>query len=218
MKSQKKLWENEHINKKIFTRIYSDQPSGPVVDFVNFLMEQKYISSKTKILDIGCGAGRNSIYLAKQSFRVTGTDFAENVIKKLNSQKTGAKFNVVDMSGKWPYQNSGFDAVIDCNCTICIPNPGRENAIKEVERVLKPKGYYLFYGIGPKGMLGTLPGPEPNSGMSPDGKFEKQYTKKELIQTYHNFNLIDLKTQKGKDVFIGKETEYLMWVGLFQKK
>jgi len=219
MKNQKKIWEEEHKTQKTFTRIYSQEPSAPISDFTDFLKSQRFIPDKTKLLDIGCGKGRNSIYLALRGFQIVCVDFSLQAIKEAKERsKAQVIFEVVDLTKNWPFKNTYFDAVIDCNTTICIPNPGRKKAIKEAYRVLKPGGYYLFYGVASMKMVQKFPGPEPNSGIFPrSGKFEKQYTKKELIQAYKSFDLIDLKSINGSDVIEGKLTKYSMWVGVFKK-
>lgn len=219
MKNQKKIWEEEHKTQKTFTRIYSREPSVPIPNFIDFLKNQKFVFSKTKILDIGCGKGRNSIYLASKGFQVTGIDFSSQAIKEAKGRsKLKVVFKVVDLAKNWPFKNESLDVVIDCNTTICVPNPGREKAIKELYRVLKPGGYYLFYGVAAMSMIRKYPGPESNSCFFPrTGKFEKQYIKKELIQSYKNFKLIDLKRISGSDVIEGKLKKYSMWVGIFRK-
>lgn len=219
MKSQKKIWEEEHKTQKTFTRTHSQEPSAPIPDFTDFLESQGLVPSKTKVLDIGCGKGRNSIYLALKGFQIVGVDFAPQAIKEAKERsKAQVVFKVVDLTKNWPFEDAHFDAVIDCNTTICIPNPGRKKAVIEAHRVLKPGGYYLFYGVATTEMVQKFPGSEPNSCIFPrTGKFERQYTKKELIQTYKSFDLVNLKRINGSDIIEGKSTKFSLWVGLFKK-
>ena len=219
MKNQKKIWEEEHKTQKTFTRIYSQEPSAPIPDFINFLKSQGLIFSKTKLLDIGCGKGRNSAFFALKGFQIVGVDFSTQAIKEAKERsKAQIVFKVIDLTKNWPFKNTNFNAVIDCNTTICIPNPGREKAIREAYRVLKPGGYYLFYGVAAMKMVRKFPGPEINSCLFPrTGKFEKQYVRKELIQAYKNFKLVDLKKINGSDVIEGKLRKYSIWVGIFKK-
>ena len=99
-----------------------------------------------------------------------------------------------------------------------IPEPGRSKPIKEAYRVLKPGGYYLFYGIAPTEILHQFPGPEPNSAIfSKTGKFEKKYSEEELKGAYKKFDLVNLEKVKGSDVIEGKLIEYFIWVAVFTK-
>src|SRR3989344_5675814 len=43
-------------------------------------------SNHKKLLDLGCGDGRDSIYFAKKGLNVTSVDFSESGIKKLNEK------------------------------------------------------------------------------------------------------------------------------------
>lgn len=53
------------------------EPDDFIVDFASVLKEKGY---KT-ILDVGCGAGRNAIYVAKEGFRVIGIDISPTAVK-----------------------------------------------------------------------------------------------------------------------------------------
>lgn len=223
MITQKEIWVNEHLKQETFSRLHTEKPSMPVPDFVDFLLEQGFVPDQTAVLDIGCGKGRNSIYLAQRGFRVTGTDFASQAVEEAQSRSESSgvsvQFEELDLTDTWPYQESQFRVVIDCNTTICIPNPGRANAIREACRILQPNGYYLFYGVGPTEMLKKFPGPEPNSGIFPrTGKFEKQYSKEELIESYQDFDLVNIESILSSDVIEGRITDYSMWVAVFRKK
>lgn len=221
MKSQKAVWQDEHLEQSTFTRMHGDKPSSPVIDFVKLLLTDGISPHKYNVLDIGCGKGRNSIWLSLQGFHVTGIDFVEEAINEAEKRANGLKnvvFKTVDLVLKWPFQDESFDAIIDCNTTICIPSAGRLNAINEAYRVLEPGGYYLFYGVGPTKFLDKAPGPEPHSALYPKtGKFEKQYTKKELLDEYSKFKCIQLKEKQSSDIIEGYEITYSMWIATFQK-
>jgi 2-polyprenyl-3-methyl-5-hydroxy-6-metoxy-1,4-benzoquinol methylase len=74
--------------------------------------------SEATILDAGCGEGRNSIYLAKQGFRVHDIDIASPAIEtgKRWVESEGpiemVNFGVGDVT-ELPYEDGFFDAIID---------------------------------------------------------------------------------------------------------
>ena len=220
MTYHQEIWTAEHELKDTFTRIHSDKPSGPIPGFTDFLVEQGLKPTNTDVLDIGCGSGRNSRYLASRGFHVTGTDFVPEALTTACERTEGeVQFTVVDLMQPLPFKGKQFGAIIDCTTTLCIPNPGRDFAISEAHRVLTEGGYYLFYGVAPSDLVTRHPGPEPNSGLFPrTGMFEKQYPKEELLESYKAFGLVSFESVNVSDIIEGRETDHLMWIAIFQKQ
>lgn len=112
-----------------------------------------------KILDLGCGNGRNLIYLIKQGFTAYGIDTSEEGIKmaKILLKKDGLKvrLRIGSIFEKLPYGSNFFDAIT----VIQVIQHGKlkdiKNAIVEIERVLKPKGilFVTLCGRFSKGKL-----------------------------------------------------------------
>lgn len=112
-----------------------------------------------RILDIGCGSGRHSIYLAKKGFKVVGIDISEEAIMSVrrlaNKEKANAEFLVGRME-KLPFKDEEFDGLI----SLRVLNHGRrkdvEMAINEIFRVLKKGGIGFISVIKILGRKRTL--------------------------------------------------------------
>ena len=96
-----------------------------------------------KILDLGCGTGRHSIYLAQNGFTVYASDVSKTGIKitkkKAKSLNLNMKFKVFDMK-KIPYSDNYFDGII---CIFVLGHgllKDNKQTIDEIYRVLKPGG------------------------------------------------------------------------------
>lgn len=141
------------MNKKIgwdsiWEKIYSSRQWGqyPEINVVRFIARNFYPvknRSKIRILDLGCGVGAHSWYLAREGFKVSGIDGSPSAIKfakeKLRKEKLFADFYVGDIANL-PYQDNSFDAVID---SAAIQHNSLVNIkiiLKEIYRVLIPKG------------------------------------------------------------------------------
>ena len=57
-------------------------PWPETVEFV------KTVEECSRVIDLGCGNGRNSVYLAQQGLQVVGVDFAINMLKIANQKET----------------------------------------------------------------------------------------------------------------------------------
>src|SRR5699024_5058738 len=55
------------------------------------IIKEFNISQKAKILDLGCGEGRDAIYLLKENYNVLAIDYSQTVINKCN-EITNNKF------------------------------------------------------------------------------------------------------------------------------
>jgi SAM-dependent methyltransferase len=102
------------------------------------------LGPRGRVLDLGCGAGGNLVYLARRGFDVYGIDCSKHAIKLarewLDEKKRCANLRVGDIYKKLPYRNGFFNAVI----SIRVLHHGRigqiRHAIREIARVLKPGG------------------------------------------------------------------------------
>ncbi len=81
----KPFWENEYLNKE---RSTFGNPSKEVEDIVSLL------PNGAKILDVGCGDGRHSLYLAGLGFQVDAFDISQNAISKINCLKELSDLNI----------------------------------------------------------------------------------------------------------------------------
>ncbi|SHF19722.1 Methyltransferase domain-containing protein [Seinonella peptonophila] len=128
MRSQLKYW-NSVANEKEFT-----------TDFQNELFS-KYVNKDGYILDYGCGYGRTLLDLNERKFtNLYGVDFSEAMIKRAKSHGMPIQFDTVE-SGKIPFSDNFFDAVLLLAVLTCVYQDQEQNDIlNEIKRVLKPEG------------------------------------------------------------------------------
>ena len=102
-----------------------------------------------KILDVGCGNGRNLIPFLKQGFKGYGLDFSKEMIK--NAQALLKKNNLsarVDLKEgemqELPYSESSLDYVTSIASFHHLKEADRMAALLEIRRVLKKDGLLLI--------------------------------------------------------------------------
>lgn len=124
----------------------------------NFVLPNLF-SKGEKVLDLGCGDGAVSEFLAKKlKVRVVGADISEEAIKTARGR--GVDAVLMDAEKPLPFKNESFDVVFWGDNIEHLFNP--QDTLIDIKRVLKKKGrlviscpnmaywryrlYYLFKG------------------------------------------------------------------------
>ncbi|WP_210128623.1 MULTISPECIES: class I SAM-dependent methyltransferase [unclassified Staphylococcus] len=104
---------------------------------------------KGKVIDLGCGEGRDTIFLHKQNIDVQGIDISHSAIEKAkvkignfnDEQSIFSTGNVLYLN---KYEDETFDLAMNMGCLHMIhKNSDRLCHLKNVARVLKKGGYFL---------------------------------------------------------------------------
>lgn len=221
MRKQQAIWSKEHQGNITIPSLASHKPSDGVVFFISYLKRIRVVPAG-KALDIGCGKGRNTLYFAKQGYEVYGIDYIPAAInhtkqraRTLNIQNRIKLFTAA-IDQRWPFPDNFFDLAIDNYSSIDIETKkGRETYKKELVRTLKPGGWALVAVVSTDDELEQTmkKGREPNSTIWPNGKFQKNYTQKELREFYKEFEILEIKEMKKPAFKLGKNymaTNYWM--------
>lgn len=98
-------------------------------------------------VDLGCGLGSSSLYLASRGFTVTGVDCSPSAITQARARSAaaglGISFVVADLLGPLAEIGGGFDLALDWELLHHIPFDNREVFTTNVAELLRPGGLYL---------------------------------------------------------------------------
>lgn len=104
--------------------------------------------SQVKILDLGCGGGNNTFFLAKSGFATFAVDGSPTSIeitrKRLSENKLEATFALANFKDL-PFQNDFFDCIIDRASVYCNLWADIIKIRDQILRVLKPGGRYMGF-------------------------------------------------------------------------
>lgn len=108
---------------------------------------KSYVKSDAAILDLGSGTGISTRQLFKNGFKnVIGVDRDLLMICEAQDANTAdctIKYIRADVSNGLPFPDEEFDVVTAASAFHWFSNP---SSIREVERILKPQGYYFIIG------------------------------------------------------------------------
>ena len=131
------------------------------------------------VLDVGCGTGENSLFLAENGFTVTGVDITPTAIRiaeaKAGQRKVKADFQVGNALSLH-LKEKRFDNVIDSGLFHTFADDERLVYVREIRRVLRVGGGYFMMCFSDK---------EPTNWGGP-----RRVSKREILESFSdNFNI-----------------------------
>ncbi len=154
-KKGQSFWDAEYKSSQYLE--LSDEASEDLIKFTRFLerefgrakgrASEGFLNKKTSVLDLGCGNGRNLIYLA-ETFKTAGIgyDVSGEAIAQAR-QKSGQlpiTYVARSIAGPIPLTDESQDVVLDMMTSHFLNETERQQLLAEIHRVLKPGGW-LFY-------------------------------------------------------------------------
>jgi malonyl-CoA O-methyltransferase len=101
------------------------------------------------ILELGCGTGKNTVFLAQIGTRVHALDFSEGMIEKARGKvkAENVRFSVADLTQKWPSENTSYDLIV---CNLVLEHiEDLAFIFSEAVRVLVQEGKFLINELHP---------------------------------------------------------------------
>lgn len=166
--------------KKFYSKIYAEEgtvhlgwTAGTANPEIVNLVYEGAISVGSKILEVGCGLGTESVFLAARGMDVTAMDISEAAVKrgKQIADVYGVNVNwVADDLIKSDLFNEEFDIITDQGCFHHMHEDERKLYAEKIKKYLKPGGMFILRSFSDK-----IPGgPQPRRVSSDD-----------LINTFH---------------------------------
>jgi SAM-dependent methyltransferase len=138
-------------------------PESSVVSFVFRNYKRAVPRKETRILEIGCGAGNNLWFAAREGFSVAGIDGSESAInfarQRFAEEGLEADLRVGDFTDL-PFPDGYFDMAIN---RAAVTQTGLKNgrrAVSEVCRTLQPGGLFYNEIYSSETDHGGMPGPD----------------------------------------------------------
>jgi ubiquinone/menaquinone biosynthesis C-methylase UbiE len=103
--------------------------------------------SGAKILELGSGAGDSLIPFAQKGYDVTALEISPTglqwAVEKFSTHGLRGIFVQHNLAEPLPFEDASFDVVLDATCLHCLIGTHRNDALKEVHRVLTKGGFFL---------------------------------------------------------------------------
>jgi SAM-dependent methyltransferase len=113
-----------------------------VVERSDFL-QRLQSEGKTRLLEIGAGTGRDSLFFQEKGLTITAVDLSDEMVAFCREK--GLDAQVMDFYDL-KFADGSFDAVYALNCLLHVPKADLPDVLTEIKRVLKPDGLF-FMGV-----------------------------------------------------------------------
>lgn len=106
-----------------------------------------------RALDLGCGTGRNAVYLARHGWDVTGVDLVHHAVALARRNADAAGVSPRLLEGDVTRLEDlgvgcGFDLLVDAGCYHAVPMDRRDAYAAGVTAVAAPGARLLMFGVG----------------------------------------------------------------------
>ena len=101
------------------------------------------------ILEIGCGTGKNTVFLAEIGRRVEAVDFSEGMIEKAKEKvrKENVRFSLMDITHPWHFGDRAFDLIV---CSLVLEHiQDLSHVFAEAARTLQPGAMFFINELHP---------------------------------------------------------------------
>ena len=191
LEKAKQIWNDEYKNYERSQIKYDDWLE---------LFHRAIEDCQTPIIDLGCGKGKDTLYLIEKGKIVIPCDYSISAIQSIQRNfPEVARAECFDMTRSFPFDDNFTDLIV-CGLSLhYFTEKTTFKILEEIKRVLKPRGIMLFrvnsindvnYGAGEGKEI------EPHLFETSDGRFKRFFDRKDIEKFFADW----------KELFIREET------------
>jgi ubiquinone/menaquinone biosynthesis C-methylase UbiE len=194
-------------------RIYGEEPS----ELAKWALHNGVLAQKQRLLETGCGTGRNSIFFAKYGLEVTGVDFSPVALELARKDSQAANVTVNWLSGDMTnlrglLQPGAFDAAFSNFCLHLFSCEERTSAVQEIHRLLADNGV-LVASLLSTSDADYKKGAELayNTFELEQGKPHHFFTREEIEKLFMAFEIEHLEEAPEMEVIVSATRKTMFW-------
>ncbi|GAB2841364.1 class I SAM-dependent methyltransferase [Streptomyces deserti] len=227
-------WDGFYADRSRPVPFFAAKPDESLVSYLD-----RGLLRGGRALDLGCGPGRNALYLAKRGFEVDAVDLSPAAVDWARERAgeagtgtgtgtrtgtgtgTGAvRFHCGDAFALVGTERHGldgpYDLIYDSGCFHHLPPHRRISYLALLERALAPRGLFALTCFAAGGMGSELP----------DAEFYRQaglqgglaYTAESLRWIFSELTEVELRRMRDEPEDSPRFGESFLWTGLFRRE
>jgi len=165
------MQNRELFEKYLQGRHWEEHPTVYAELFSDILLREG--AARCRIVDVGCGTGRDVAEFSKREFDVLGIDYSEDEIANARSLHPSCAFDVQDAE-RLVIRDSAMDAAFSINVMHYVD---QARTVSEIHRVLRPGGLFFVHF---------------NLRISDrDGNVDLEQDEKKIMELFHGWQAVD---------------------------
>ncbi|MBM6618064.1 class I SAM-dependent methyltransferase [Bacillus suaedaesalsae] len=213
LREPKPFWESFYEDRTKDIPFF--QVKGPDENLVDYFEREL---EPRKVLDLGCGPGRNAIYMAKKGCIVDAIDISEKAIEWANERaiEEGVNINLFCNSlFDFEFEEHSYDFIYDSGLFHHLAPHRRLTYIEIIKKLLKVNGKYGLVCFNTDGAVDT---PDWNVYKERSLKGGIGYTEKRLKEVFEeDFNIIEFRKMKDIAQPSDRFGYGFLWIALMER-
>lgn len=147
MNAQEAKSKNTYLSPEVIDHYAKNESLQKPEQTIFDILKPKLV--EMKMMDVGVGGGRTTVYFAPEVKSYSAFDYSEGMIERCKEKFAGrfpeAKFFVGDATNLSEFADGSFDFILfSFNGIDYMPIASRKKFLGEARRLLKPGGYFCF--------------------------------------------------------------------------
>lgn len=212
LREPKDFWDDFYIDRtKEIPFFKIKAPDENLVEYFNNGLAPK------RVLELGCGPGRNAVYMALKGCEVDALDLSTNAIEwaKETAREEGVNidFHCISLFD-FKFQPHSYDFIYDCGLFHHLAPHRRLTYIEMLKKALKRDGYFGIVCFNTEGALDTSDWDVYKEGSLKGGiGYAEGRLKEVFINDFNIINFREMKKITQPDNLFGED---FLWVSLMQ--
>ncbi|KUL54339.1 MULTISPECIES: class I SAM-dependent methyltransferase [unclassified Streptomyces] len=210
-------WDGFYADRTKPVPFFAAKPDENLASYV-----ERGLVRPGRALDLGCGPGRNSLYLAAAGFAVDAVDLSPAALgwaaERARAAGVDVRFHLGDaFAADGPVPPGPYDLIHDSGCFHHLPPHRRVSYLALLDRALAPGGHLSLtcFAAGPSGMGSELP----------DAAFYRQsrlhggiaYDDTSLRHVFADLTEVELRRMRDEPPESARFGEPFLWTALFRR-
>jgi len=170
----------------------------------------KTFSPNSKLLEIGCGSGRDANFMLEQGYNLTAIDGSQKMIDeaKMIHPTLEPHLFTMQLPHGLDFESNSFDGIYSIATLMHLTKEGIYQTIKNIHTLLKEKGKFLF-------SISIERDDTNQKNRDPHQRLFTSFSQREWVNICKNYGLKHLHTEVTKD---GLNRSGIVWLTCIVEK